>query len=118
MRGNALPSDARYVEKRCNVFRRKLEAMVLAAKGTISLTDAAAINGALRWERFSALAAHWLRKEASSLSASDRLRFAEAMARGGDYRDKNIRLLNLDRDNETDLFDLALQGSSSTACRP
>jgi hypothetical protein len=108
MQGNRLPPGTEYVERRVNALRRKLETIVVELKGTISVIDAAAIQGALRWERYACLAAHWLRKEASTLSASDRLRFAEAMAKGGDNRDRNIRLLGLDRDEEdtllTDLY--------------
>jgi hypothetical protein len=104
MSGNKLPAGASYVEKRVNGLRRHLEAMVLELKGTISIVDAAAIQGALRWERHGALAAHWLRKMIDKLSPSDRLRFSEAMAVAGDKRDRCIKELGLDRNTEDDLL--------------
>jgi hypothetical protein len=51
------------------------------------------------------LAAHWLRKEADKLSAGDRLRFSEAIAKASDNRDRNIRLLDLDRDRADSVID-------------
>jgi hypothetical protein len=98
MCGSKLPKGCEYIENRVNLLRRQMEAAVLAAKGEISIMDAAAINSILRWERHGLLAAHWLRREADKLSAGDRLRFSEAIAKAGDARDKNIRLLGLDRD--------------------
>jgi hypothetical protein len=89
-----------------NVLRRHLEALVIEVKGgEITVLDASAINGALRWERHALLAALWLRKECHKLSASDRLRYSEAMAVAGDKRDRCIRMLGLDREREDDLLD-------------
>jgi hypothetical protein len=73
-----------------------VEAALMAAKGEISIVDAAAINSILKWERHGLLAAHWLRHEAEKLSASDRLRFSEAIAKASDNRDRNIASLGLD----------------------
>lgn len=98
MKGGKLPPGCGFIEARCNDLRRQVEAAVLGVKGVISITDAAAINSILKWERHGLLAAHWLRKEADKLSAGDRLRFSEAVAKASDNRDKNIRSLGLDRD--------------------
>src|SRR5262245_45049603 len=91
-----LPKKLMYVEHRINGFRRHLEESVTAIKGEVSIVDAAAINSACKWERHGVLAQHWLRHEAHELSASDRLKFSEAIAKASDQRDKNLRLLGLD----------------------
>lgn len=104
MQGGKLPRDCRHVENRVNSLRRQMEAAVLESKGQISILDAAAINSILKWERHGLLAAHWLRKEANVLSAGDRLRFSEAIAKASDKRDANIRALGLDRDESHDLL--------------
>lgn len=96
LKAGKLPSRLQYIEHRINFFRRHLEETVMAIKGEVSITDAASINSAAKWERHGVLAGHWLRTEADKLSASDRLRFSEAIAKASDNRDKNIRALELD----------------------
>jgi hypothetical protein len=105
MRGSKLPSECKFIELRVNNLRRQMEEAVLAVKGEINIVDAAAINSILQWERHGALAAYWLRKEAKTLSAGDRLRFSEACAKASDNRDRNIRQLGLDHDKAEDLLD-------------
>jgi hypothetical protein len=105
MRGGKLPKGCEYIENRVNALRRQVEAAVLEAKGVINIVDAAAVNSILKWERHGLLAAHWLRKEADKLSAGDRLRFSEAIAKASDNRDKNIRALALNRDAAEDVID-------------
>jgi hypothetical protein len=96
MRGGKLPAGCQYIEQRVNSLRRQVEAAIVEAKGEIGIVDAAAVNSILKWERHGLLAAHWLRKEADKLSAADRLRFSEAIAKASDARDRNIRSLGLD----------------------
>lgn len=98
MRGGKLPKGCQYIENTVNALRRQVESALIDAKGEIGIVDAAAVNSVLKWERHGLLAAHWLRKEADTLSASDRLRFSEAIAKASDNRDRNIRALGLDRD--------------------
>jgi hypothetical protein len=105
MQGTKLPKGCKYIEIRVNVLRRQMEQAVLATKGEIGIVDAAAINSILKWERHGLLASFWLRKEIDKLSAADRLRFSEAMAKASDNRDRNIRALGLDRDKADDLLD-------------
>ncbi len=88
MKGSKLPKGCEYIEHRVNALRRQVEAALIAAKGEISIVDAAAVNSILKWERHGLLAAHWLRHEADKLSASDRLRFSEAIAKASDNRDR------------------------------
>lgn len=91
-----LPPRLGFVEIKANIFRRKLEASVLDVKGTISLTDAACINSACKWERHGQLALYWLTKEAETMPVAERLRFSEAAAKASDARDKAIKALGLD----------------------
>jgi hypothetical protein len=104
MAGGKLPKGCEYIENRVNALRRQVEAALMELKGEVSIVDAAAVNSILKWERHGLLAAHWLRKEADKLSAADRLRFSEAIAKASDARDKNIRALGLDRDAADDVL--------------
>jgi hypothetical protein len=105
MKGNKLPKGCAYIENRVNSLRRQVEAALIEAKGAINIVDAAAVNSILKWEKHGLLAAHWLRKEADKLSAGDRLKFSEAIAKASDNRDRNIRLLGLDRDKADSILD-------------
>lgn len=105
MRGGKLPKGCQYIENRVNALRRQVEAALIEVKGEINIVDAAAVNSILKWERHGLLAAHWLRHEAEKLSASDRLRFSEAIAKASDSRDKAIRSLELDRDKADNVLD-------------
>ncbi len=98
MLAGKLPKKLEWVEKKANAFRRRLEAAVEVSRGEegISLTDVAVINTATKWERHAMLAQYWLREQEATLSAGDRLRFSEAIAKASDNRDRNIRSLGLD----------------------
>lgn len=95
LRGGKLPPGCAYIENAVNSLRRQVEAAVIEQKGEINIVDAAAINSILKWERHGLLASHWLRKEATTLTPADRLRFSEAIAKASDQRDRNIRVLGL-----------------------
>jgi hypothetical protein len=97
LRSGKLPTRCKFIENATNAFRRELEAVVIKMKGAISISDAAAINSATKWEQHGLLARYWLRKEIDKLTPSDRLRFSEAIARASDARDKAIRALDLDQ---------------------
>jgi hypothetical protein len=97
LRGSKLPKGCRHVENSCNDLRRQLEEAVVLLKREVNISDAAAINSAVKWERHGLLSAHWLRKEGATLSPADRLRFSEAVAKASDARDKAIRSLGLDQ---------------------
>jgi len=105
MKGGKLPEGCQYIENRVNSLRRQVETALLAAKREIGIVDAAAVNSILKWERHGLLAAHWLRHEAAKLSAGDRLKFSEAIAKASDSRDKAIRSLGLDRDTRDNVLD-------------
>jgi hypothetical protein len=96
LKAGKLPKKLQYVGHRINQFRRHLEEAVAAVKGEVSIVDAAAVNSACKWERHGILAQHWLRCEADKLSATERLKFSEAIAKASDNRDRNLRALGLD----------------------
>lgn len=92
-----LPRKLAFVENAVNAFRRRLEAIVLEVKGEVTIGDAATINSACKWERHGMLAQAWLRKEESSMTVDQRLKFSETIAKASDARDKCIRSLGLDK---------------------
>lgn len=104
--GGKLPKGCQYIEHRVNALRRQVEQALIDLKGEINIVDAAAVNSILKWERHGLLAAHWLRHQVDELSAADRLRFSEAIAKASDARDKSIRALGLDRDTEAETVKL------------
>ena len=99
-----LPKGAKYIQHQMDRLRRQLEAAVIEAKGQVTLSDAAAIQSAIRWERHSALALRWLRVEGDKLKPTDRLTFSREIARASAERDKAIRELKLDRDTHQDML--------------
>ena len=104
LRAGSLPKDARYIEVRLNGFRRKVEDIVLAVKGEVSLHDAACVQTAVRWERHACLAQRWLTKEWNTLKPTDRLQFSREVARASAERDRAIKELDLNRDRTADAW--------------
>ena len=105
LKAGRLPKDCRYIELRLNAFRRQLEDAVVAARGEVTMTDAAAIQTCLRWERHAALAQRWLTKAGDTLKPVDRLKFSEAIAKASDNRDRALRALGIDRDAADGVLD-------------
>lgn len=101
LQASKLPPNCMYIENRLNKFRRELEDRVITARGQVTMTDAAHIQSALRWERHSALCARWLRIEGQELKPADRLQFSREVARSSSERDKSIKALDLDAPVET-----------------
>jgi hypothetical protein len=104
LRAGKLPLDAAHVENQCNALRRTLEDAVLAARGAVTLTDAANVATATKWERHGALCLRWLRK-AKDLKPLEQLTFSREIAKASTERDKAIALLRLDRDPDADAFE-------------
>jgi len=104
-----------YLEDRLNKFRRMLEDQLLATKGEISITDAATISTAVKWEKHAALCERWLRlaeKRGEQLKPADYLSFSREVARASTERDKALKQLNLDAPpkNPWELEDDQLEG--------
>ena len=105
LKASTLPKDCRYIEVRLNIFRRRLEDALLAAKGQVTMTDAANIQTCLRWERHAALAQRWLTKQYKELKPTDKLAFSREIARASTERDKALANLQLDRDAKDSVLD-------------
>ena len=99
-----LPVGCQHIENTLNAFRRQIEDLVLAAKGTVSLGDAAAIQTSLRWERHGALALRWLTKRGDELKPTEQLSFSREIARASTERDKALAALDLRRDTIRDAW--------------
>jgi len=92
-----LPKGCQHIENTLNSFRRQVEDLVLAAKGSVSMGDAAAIQTALRWERHGALALRWLTKRGDELKPLDQLAFSREIAKASTERDKALASLGLNK---------------------
>jgi hypothetical protein len=86
----------RYIIDRLRGLTNRLEILVDAAKGEISIMDAALINSAVRWEKVAALGDRWHREEGEKLNVSDRLNLVKSIAQASDNRDKCIKALGID----------------------
>jgi len=96
LKAGKLPKGCQYIEIRLNSFRRQLEDSVMAAKGEVSLLDAAAIQTCLKWERHGCLAQRWLRLKETELKPNDLLQFSREIARASTERDKALATLELE----------------------
>ncbi len=99
-----LPKGCQFIENQLNGFRRKLEDIVLSNKGEISLSDAASIQTALKWERHGALALRWLTKQGDSLKPMESLAFSREIAKASTERDKALASIGLSRDRVRDAW--------------
>jgi len=102
LKAGQLPKDAKYIEWRLNAFRRTLEAAVLAKKNEVTITDAAFIQTAIRWERHGCLAQRWLRKKYEELKPAELLHFSREIAKASTERDRALAALNLGRNASDD----------------
>ena len=92
-----LPKGAAYVKRCTDQLRAGLESAVAERNGgEVSLYHAALIQSAIRWERHALLAQRWLRQEAATLNADQRLAYSREVARASAERDKCLKLLALD----------------------
>ena len=66
---------------------------------------ACVIGSAVRWQIHAELCSRWLRLAGDTMSHSDRLAYSRESARASSERDRHLRLLGLDRQNQDDIFD-------------
>jgi len=99
-----MPTGCGWIATQTNALRRDLEAAILAAKGTVTIYDAALVNSAVKWERHSALAARWLRLETATMTLDQRLNFSREIAKASSERDRCLKELKLDA-TDTSLID-------------
>ncbi len=113
LKAGKLPKDARYIEHQMNSLRRTLESAVMAARGEVTIPDAAAIQTAVKWERHGALCLRWLRVEGDKLKPEQRLAFSREIAKASDSRDRAIAALGLNEaPKPIDLRTYLIQGTS------
>ncbi len=105
LKTGTLPKGAFYIRKITDELRRQLEDHVMAARGAVSMIEAATIQTAVRWERHAMLAQRWLNREVDSMTMEQRLAFSREIARASAERDRCLRALDLDSDSQNDLFD-------------
>ncbi len=95
LRVGRLPKGCGYIVRAVNDFARSFSRALVAQKGEVSFTDAAAVNSATRWERHSCLALRWLRLHADEMSHDQRLAYSREIAKASSERDKCIRATGL-----------------------
>ena len=100
----ALPPGCGYVNRLAYAMRRQLETAVANVDGSISLTKAAWIDSAVKWERHGLLAGRWLRLQSGDMDLAQRLEFSREVARAADLRNKAIQSLGLDVDNRASII--------------
>ena len=98
LKAGKLPAGCLYLEKQQQAIRRSLEDAVAECKGEVSPRDAGYIFAACDGYRQAKLSAHWLRKAGPKLSASERERHSDGMAKGVDRFVRYLDKLNLDGD--------------------
>jgi hypothetical protein len=113
-----LPPNCLYIEHQLRSLRRQLEDAVIAARGEVSILDAANIQTAIRWEQHIALARRWLRIRGDKLKPMEQLQMSREMAKGSSERDKALAALKLDRDTHEDLVIHLYGDRSSLLPRP
>jgi hypothetical protein len=96
LRAGRLPQGCAFITRQVNDFAREVRRAVVDAKGGVSITDAASINSATRWERHSCLSLRWLRLHCDSMSHDQRLAYSREIAKASSERDKCVRALGLD----------------------
>lgn len=94
------PAGSGFIKREASYLRRRLEAAVKAAHGSVSITAEFAINAICRAEIRSLLAAKWLR-DAKDLSPSDKLNMVNAVAEATAARDAALAKLRLDAQPST-----------------
>ena len=113
LKAGKLPKGCSFIECRLNDFRRQLEDSVVSLKGEVTLTDAACIQSALRWERHACLAQRWLRIQSDELKPLDKLSFSREIARASSEGDKTLKQLGLDKIASESIIDVLYSRSRS-----
>lgn len=102
--GGRLPKGCHYIRRLSEQFRRDLESAVCAIKGEVGISDAAAIQTAMRWERHALLAQRWLSELFDKLTPDQKLSFSRDIARASAERDKCIGALGLQAASAKDVW--------------
>lgn len=103
MRLGSLPPTYRRQERAARELRKELEDATAAVHGGVSLTQAASIASACRWERHALLCLRWIRENVETMDHAQRLAYSREIASASEKRDKCLQALKLDAEDETHL---------------
>ena len=106
LRAGQLPKGAAYIKRECDTLRREIEQAVLEQHGEIGLYQAAVVQSAMRWERHGLLVQRWLRMEAGTMDAAQRLAYSRDIARASENRDRCLKELGLDANGRQNVLDV------------
>lgn len=101
-----LPTGLSRVARRVKEFVQTLEDLVFATHGEITARHSLVIQSAGRWEQASCLAHRWLSEHFETMSHSERLSYAEGIAKFSTNRDRAVEKLRLDVDTKSALESL------------
>jgi hypothetical protein len=97
LKSGKMPLAVKHLEHRCNNLRRALEDAICAVRPGVTVTEAAHINTACRWEGHASKAHAWLYSEYNNLTPMERLYFSKEIGTGSRERDKAIKELCIDK---------------------
>lgn len=100
-----LPRQLLSVRREARAYRRDLECAVIAAKGSISTTDAHLIDTASAATIQAGVCRWLLRKRLGEMKPTEIITCTATATRAKEVRDKAVRALQLDRDASADLLD-------------
>ena len=90
-----LPQKCKHIARQLSIFRRALEAHVLAERGEVTVIDQVYIVTATRLERHCLLAGRWLREAYDTLDVEQRLRMSGEVIRASEATDRAVVKLRL-----------------------
>ena len=105
-----LPKGCSYIRRQLNQLRTAIEARIVEKQGTVTITQAAVCQTALRHEAVCQLLLRYLRLadkgNGESLTFDQRLTALKTIANHSDRRDLCLKDLRLDASNEQSIYDV------------
>ena len=99
-----LPAGCGAIRKVTGLLQKQIEAAIIEAKGSISISDAARVQSIIRCEQLIRLGYRWLRQNEADLSPAERVSYCSLIASNTARRDKAIDLLKIDAAGDKDAF--------------
>jgi hypothetical protein len=109
-----LPPGCSYIRTAVGKLQAALQAATLQVHGELDVYRLALIHSAMRWERHALLAQKWLRDNAGTMNAADRLAYSRDVARASSERDRCLKLLGLDRSKQDAWIDALYSDAPAT----
>ena len=110
-----MPSCLNIVQSQCRAYRRRLEDLVMEARGTITNMDHHMIDEATQGEMHGGVCRYLLRTRIETMNASDIARCSEQIVKSKQARNKAVKQLKLDVDTTKDLIIGLYSGQEATA---